>query len=114
MAERRDFILESGGLEFHAIRYQPTNEPDASMTSTTDKPAAPKGIPAMERVKSSSIAEIGHDGQHLFLRYAAGNLYRFKDITVEQYNTMRNAKSIGQHVNAFIIPKAKGVLVREE
>jgi hypothetical protein len=113
MTDRCYFILESGGLEFHVIRYQPDNT-ENSMTSTTDKPAAPKGIPAMERVKSSSIAEIGHDGQHLFARYAAGSLYRFKDITVEQYNTLRASKSIGAHMNTYIIPKAKGVLVREE
>lgn len=74
---------------------------------------APKGIPKLERVKSSSISEIGHDGQHLFVRYAAGNLYRFKDISVEQYNALRNAKSAGNHMNTYIIPKTKGVLVNE-
>lgn len=68
----------------------------------------------MERVKSSSIAEIGHDGEHLFARYAGGSLYRFKDITVAQYNALRAAKSAGNHMNSFIIPKVKGVLVREE
>jgi hypothetical protein len=68
----------------------------------------------MERVKSSSIAEIGHDGDHLFARYAGGSLYRFKGITVAQYNEIRASKSIGAHMNSFIIPKVKGVLVREE
>jgi hypothetical protein len=110
--DRRDFILESGGLQFHAIRYQPDNT-EPPMTSTTDKPAAPKGIPAMERVKSSQLSEIGHDGQHLFARYAGGSLYRFKDITVEQYNALRASKSIGAHMNTYIIPKAKGILVNE-
>lgn len=131
MPTRRDFIIERGGLEFHAIRYQPTNEMDKEMfpgyfgdaggpingqapAPSTDKPAAPKGIPAMERVKSSSITEIGHDGSAMFIRYAAGNLYRFPGITTDQFKAARDAKSIGSHVNAFIIPKVKGIPVREQ
>lgn len=82
------------------------------MSTTTT--AAPKGIPAMERVKSSAIAEIGHDGSTMFIRYAAGNLYRFPGVTAEQYKSARDSKSIGNHINAYIIPKVKGIPVREE
>lgn len=33
MPTRRDFILESGGIEYHALRYQPDTQPEEPMTT---------------------------------------------------------------------------------
>jgi len=71
-------------------------------------------IPALTRVKSSSITEVGHEGDTMYVRFAAGNLYRFPGISAKQYQDALAAKSIGSHVSNFIIQKVKGIPVREE
>lgn len=73
-----------------------------------------KGIPALTRVKSSSIAEVGHEDDTMYVRFAAGSLYRFPGISAKQYQDALAAKSIGSHVSNFIIQKVKGIPVREE
>lgn len=65
MTERRDFILKRGGLEFHVIRYQPTNEPENTMNDQTiEQEIIAKGKTAPRITPAEIEAEI--DSEHYF------------------------------------------------
>lgn len=77
------------------------------MTKTAAK------IPALMRVKSSSIAEVGYADGHLFVRFVAGSLYKYPGVTAEQYAKVRNAQSVGRVLQIEILAKHTGALVPE-
>lgn len=82
------------------------------MTTTNKKPAAPK-LPPLFRVKSSSISEIGHADGAMFVRFAAGSLYRYPGVSLDTYNSVRNAKSVGRQLQLDVLAKHQGTLVPE-
>lgn len=70
-------------------------------------------IPALMRVKSSSIAEIGYADEQLFVRFAAGRLYRYPGVSAEQFNAVRIAKSVGKALQLEVLAKHTGKVVPE-
>jgi hypothetical protein len=73
----------------------------------------PPKIPQLLRMKSSSIAEIGYADNQLFVRFAAGKLYRYAGVTPEQFAAVRNAKSVGKALQVEVLAKHDGQLVLE-
>lgn len=65
----------------------------------------------MQKVKSSSIASIGHDGKALHIQFQSGDTYRYPTATQKDYQAMLKAKSVGTHFAANIRDKHKGVKV---
>lgn len=55
----------------------------------------------MHCCESSSISEIGHDGNTLRVKYKHGGLYEFQGVTAEQFSGLKGAKSIGKHFHAM-------------
>ena len=70
-------------------------------------------IPPMMRVKSSSIAEVGFSNGTMFVRFAAGRLYRYPGVTQDRFNTVRNAKSVGRALQLEVLANHEGFLVSE-
>jgi hypothetical protein len=50
-------------------------------------------------VTSTSVAEVGHDGQSLHVRFRSGAVYSFADVTRQQFEDLLAAKSVGKHFN---------------
>lgn len=70
-------------------------------------------IPPMMRVKSSSIAEVGFASGTMFVRFAAGRLYRYPGVTQDRFNTVRNSKSVGRALQLEVLANHDGYLVNE-
>ena len=51
-------------------------------------------------VKSSQIAEIGHDGSTLAIKFKSGGVYHYPDVTAEQFEAFQKAESHGKHFGA--------------
>lgn len=71
-------------------------------------------MPPMNLVKSQSIAEIGHDGDSLYVRFKGGSLYRYAGVTAKAYNELRYAESVGKHLQIHIMRHYTGVVVPEK
>lgn len=110
-AQHRAMVTYSTILGERIAAFPPP--PTETMTDTT-KPAAPAAkIPPLFRVKSSSISEIGHADGALFVRFAAGSLYRYPGVSLDTYNAVRNAKSVGRALQLDVLAKHTGTLVPE-
>ena len=48
-------------------------------------------------VESSQIAEIGHDGSTLAVKFKGGGVYHYPDVTAEQFEAFQKAGSHGKH-----------------
>lgn len=60
-------------------------------------------------VKSSNVKSIAHKGDVMHVTYkGSGKTYEFTGISSDQFNALKNAKSIGKHLNGMGI---KGKLV---
>jgi hypothetical protein len=71
-------------------------------------------IPKLNPVKSNAIGAIGHDASgNLFVRYKGGGLYRYPGVTLDQYNELRKAESVGKHLQVNILRHCTGELVQE-
>jgi hypothetical protein len=70
-------------------------------------------IPPLHTIKSSSIAAIGHADGALFVRFAKGATYRYRDVTPAQYDELRKAESVGRHLQVKIMSRVSGELVKE-
>jgi hypothetical protein len=70
-------------------------------------------IPPLFKVKSSSIAEVGHANGELFVRFAKGRLYRYPGVSLEQFAKLRKAESVGKHLQVHILAHHTGTLVPE-
>lgn len=59
---------------------------------------------AMSAVKSSQVAEIGHDPatNTLAVRFSRGGLYHYPGISAEQFTALQQAESIGAHLGKHI------------
>ena len=58
----------------------------------------------MINVKSSNIAAVGWDEDHLFIQYNSGNIYMYDGVKKDKYNQLIQAESKGKFVNAYIKP----------
>lgn len=65
----------------------------------------------MQKVKSSSIAELGHDGKGMLVKFHNGSTYRYDTVTPRDTELLRLAPSIGTHFNQHISGKHDGVKV---
>jgi hypothetical protein len=83
----------------------------STITIQTPKPPTVK-VPPLIRVKSSSVAEMGFGEGALFVRFAAGSLYRYPSVSAEDYAELGRAPSIGRAL-AALQAQHKGVLVPE-
>lgn len=54
----------------------------------------------MSPVKSSQIAEIGHSGDTLAVKFKNGTTYHYSDVSPEQFSAFQGAESIGNHFGA--------------
>lgn len=71
-------------------------------------------IPPLVAVKSQSIAEIGHDGDNLYVRFKHGSLYKYAGVGQAAYNELRKAESVGRHLQLHILRHHEGVVVTEK
>jgi len=55
----------------------------------------------MIKVNSSNVMAIGHDGQDLYVQYAAGT-YRYKGVSAKLFEDLKNAESKGRFMNQYI------------
>ena len=53
--------------------------------------------PTMTPVQSSNIAEVGHDGHALWIRYKSGGLYRYPG-AADHHTALLNTDSPGRYV----------------
>ncbi len=70
------------------------------------KSSHPKPI-TMSGVKSSQIAEIGHDGDTLAVRFKHGGTYHYHGVSADEYEKLKRAESIGSYLHKHIKPKFK-------
>jgi hypothetical protein len=62
----------------------------------------PKTI-AMSAVKSNQIAEIGHDGDTLAVRFQhGGTLYHYHGVSPDDFAKLQAAESMGSHLHQHI------------
>lgn len=59
-------------------------------------------LPAMQKVQSSAIAEIGHDGAALYVRYTTGGVHRFTGVPASALATITGADSKGKALGAIL------------
>lgn len=59
---------------------------------------------AMSTVKSSQIAEIGHQGDTLAVKFKSGGVYHYHGVTAETFGKMQKAESIGKFFGQHIKP----------
>ncbi len=52
-------------------------------------------------VKSSNVAEVGHEGSTLAVKYLSGGSYHYHGVTAQQYESLLKAKSIGAVMGAI-------------
>jgi hypothetical protein len=74
--------------------------------------AMPK-LPPMFSVASSSISHVGFADGTLFVRFAKGRAYSYPGVSADQYKALREAKSIGKHLQVEILRNVEGQLVKE-
>lgn len=67
----------------------------------------PKHI-AMSPVKSGQIAELGHEGTTLAVKFKSGATYHYHNVSADTYGQMLKAASIGSFFGEHI--KKKGIL----
>jgi KTSC domain len=58
----------------------------------------------MERkpVKSSNIAEIGHSGTTLEVKFKNGGVFRYHNVDADKHAALMRAESVGKHFHAHI------------
>jgi hypothetical protein len=70
-------------------------------------------IPPLITVDSSSVRQVGHADNTLFVRYHDGRLVRYPGVTTKQYEALGNARSILRYLREAILPGVKGIEVEE-
>jgi hypothetical protein len=59
----------------------------------------------MTPVESSNVAEVGHDGKDLHVKFRNGSAYRYLDVPRVVFEHLLTAESIGKFLNRAIKPK---------
>jgi len=58
-------------------------------------------------VKSSMIESIAHKGTTLHVKFKGGATYEYQNVKPEQFQMLKNAPSVGQHLNKMGIKGVK-------
>jgi hypothetical protein len=69
-------------------------------------------LPTMHPITSSTIAEIGHDGASLYVRFKGGDLYRYPGAVAGHVETMKGHESPGAYFHAQVRGAHKGERVK--
>lgn len=56
-------------------------------------------------VESSNVQVVGHDGTDLYVRFINGTEYKYEGVSEEEFIKLRDAASVGKHLNAYIKPR---------
>jgi hypothetical protein len=59
----------------------------------------------MVEVESSNVAEVGHDGKDLHVKFRNGSAYRYLDVPRVVFDHLLTAESVGKFLNRAIKPK---------
>lgn len=71
-------------------------------------------IISMSPVKSGQIAEIGHDGDTMAVRFKhGGTLYHYHGVTADDFAKLQKAESLGSHLHQHIKPAFKFSKIEE-
>lgn len=54
-------------------------------------------------VESSMIASVGHDPDKCVceIKFKTGKTYTYENVSVEEFETLRDSQSVGKHFNEF-------------
>lgn len=78
----------------------------------TTKPKAPPKV-TMHPIISTSVSHVGLDGDTLHVTFkGTGKTYTYPGVSQDQFQKLRQAKSVGAHLNASIMPGRTGKLVK--
>lgn len=63
-------------------------------------------IPTMYSVQSSMLQSIGFNTneQAIYVRFNNGKTYRYLEATQSDFEALRDAESVGKHLNAIVKP----------
>ena len=64
--------------------------------------------PTMHEVNSSAVSHLGHSGSTLHVRFKNGGTYSYEGVTPEEFEALKSAKSIGQHLQSNIASRITG------
>jgi KTSC domain len=67
----------------------------------------------MKPVASSNIAAVGHDGEHLFVKFKSGATWRYHTVNAATHAEMMRAESIGSYFAKHIKPNFQGEKVSD-
>jgi hypothetical protein len=56
----------------------------------------------MHDVESSNIAQVGHDGSDLFVKFTTGTTYKYKGVPEAQLMDLMGAPSVGKYFAAHV------------
>lgn len=56
----------------------------------------------LKKVESSNIETVAFDGKNAFVQFKNGSLYSYADVGKGEYEALRDAKSVGKHLNTRI------------
>lgn len=66
-------------------------------------------VPTLEPVQSSNIEAMGHDGQHLFIKFKSGGaVWKYHDVSPAIYAEMKGSGSVGGYHQQFIRKNHRG------
>lgn len=64
-------------------------------------------LPDFTPVTSSNIAGTAHDGQHLYVKFHNGSIWRY-DAPASEHQALTAAASVGKHFHANVRSKYQG------
>lgn len=91
---------------------RPVRGPSPRGVSAETRRAATKGAESisveMIPVESSAIAAVGHDAatNTVHVAFHSGGTHQFGPVTKQEFDSFRNAESLGKHFHAHIRAKA--------
>lgn len=62
---------------------------------------------AMSPVKSGQIAEIGHEGDTLSVKFKSGGTYHYHGVSADDFAKFKKSESLGSYLHKHIKPKFK-------
>lgn len=77
------------------------------MTTLPKKPT----LPTMQKVKSTSLHSLGHEGNTLTAKFANGGIYQYHGVSADIFNQLLNAESAGKAFQELVRARHKGVKV---
>ena len=73
-------------------------------------------MPNMIPVESSAIRKIGYDPatQRLFVEFPSGSVWAYNEVSVDDFNALRSAESVGKHFGQHVRGKFVGAALPRE